>query len=119
MPTARANGGRNTRNPKAATPSGPKPTKFTYALKQWSMERRESGWFVSPTTLSLIGNKPEWRGPFETIESACLAIARALALELADRHTRSVETHKIRSGQPLWGFKPTTRLNGRKAASVT
>ncbi|MGB7914516.1 MAG: hypothetical protein WCF79_04360 [Rhodomicrobium sp.] len=30
-------------------------------------------------------------GPFAAIETACLSIARKLAIELADRHTQSIE----------------------------
>ena len=72
-----------------------KPDKFTYALRTSSAERRSNGWFVAQTQPSFTGNKIEWRGPFATIESACLAIARGLAVEIADRHTRSVEAYKI------------------------
>lgn len=119
--SAKGNGAstRATHNqPDAKPPIEHTPTKFSYALKQWTVERRTTGWFVSPTTSSVIGNKPEWRGPFETIETAMLAIARALAVELADRHTRSVEFHKIAPTDPLYGLKPTTRLGGR-GVSVT
>ena len=86
------------------------PAKLTYALKQWTAERRSDGWYVSPTTSAMVGNKPEWKGPFLSIETACLAIARALAVELADRHTRHVEHHKIETGSPLYGLKPDTHL---------
>jgi hypothetical protein len=53
---------------------------------------------------------PKWSGPFETIETACLSIGRHLAVELADRHTRSIEAHKIARIGRLYGLKPTTRL---------
>jgi hypothetical protein len=86
------------------------PDKFTYALAQWTTERRKSGWFVARTTPAITDNKPEWSGPYETIETACLAIARRHAVELADRHTRSTETYRINVGDPLYGLKPTTRL---------
>ena len=62
--------------------------KFTYALKAWSIERRGAGWFVSENVATIHGNKPTWRGPFQSVENACRAIARGLALELTDRHTR-------------------------------
>ncbi len=96
-----------------------RPTRLTYALKQWSVERRDGGWFVSPTTSSVVGNKPEWRGPFATIETACLAIARSLAVEIADRHTRHIEFHKLDARHPLHGLKPDTRLKPRGNGSVT
>jgi hypothetical protein len=117
MRTSSKGNGASTRAPRLEPNTKPSiehaPAKFSYALKQWTVERRATGWFVSPTTSSVTGNKPEWRGPFETIETAMLAIARALAVELADRHTRSVEFHKIDRSDPLYGLKPTTRLDGR------
>ena len=96
-----------------------KPDKFTYALRAWSAERRNTGWFVAPTQPSFTGNKIEWRGPFATIESACLAIARGLAVEIADRHTRSVESYKIDRKHALYGFQPETRLHPRKNGKLT
>lgn len=90
--------------------AGPRaPLKFTYALKQWTAERREAGWFVAVTVPSFDARQT-WDGPFETIETACLAIARGLATELANRHTRQVEHHKIARTHPLYGLKPTTKL---------
>lgn len=100
--------------PKTKTPRRERPHKFTYALKAWTAERRDTGWFVSVTVPSFNGAKPDWRGPFATIETACLSIARGQANEIADRHTRSVEGHKIARSHPLYGFKPTTKLRGCK-----
>ena len=85
-------------------------TKFTYALKAWSIERRGAGWFVAETVASIHGNKSNWRGPFQSVENACRAIARGLALELTDRHTRSVEGHRIASNDPLHGLDPKSTL---------
>ena len=85
------------------------PTKFSYALKAHTAERRANGWHVTATPLA--DAKPEWSGPYATIESACLAIARRLAVEVADRHTRSIEFHKIDKTHPLYGLKPTTRID--------
>jgi hypothetical protein len=89
------------------------PPRFTYALADYTAERRPDGWFVAETVPSFVNEKPRWKGPFDTIESACLAIARRLAVELADRHTRSIEAHKLRPSDPLYGLKPTTRLRAR------
>ncbi len=89
------------------------PEKFTYALGSYTAERRAAGWFIAKTTMQFAGEKPKWAGPFETIESACLSIARHLAVEIADRHTRSIEAHKLARSDPLYGLKPTTRLRAR------
>ena len=85
-------------------------TKLTYALKAWSVERRGAGWFVAETVASILGNKPVWRGPFQSVENACRAIARGLALELTDRHTRSVESHRIAKTDHLHGLDPKNTL---------
>ena len=94
-----------------------KPSKFTYALARYTCERRADGWRVARTPFS--DEKPQWSEPFETIETAILAIGRRLATELADRHTRSIEGHKLTVADPLYGLKPTTRLRQKKSASTT
>jgi hypothetical protein len=62
------------------------PEKFTYALPAFAVQRRKTGWWISPAKSA--GEKPQWTGPFATIETACLAIGRRLAIEIADRHTQ-------------------------------
>lgn len=89
------------------------PEKFTYALSAHTAERRKDGWYIAKTVPSFNGEKPKWTGPFETIENACLSIARHLSVELADRHTRSIESHKLDRKHPLFGLKLTTRLRAR------
>lgn len=89
------------------------PEKFTYALAAYTAERRKDGWYIAKTVPSFANEKPKWSGPFETIENGCLSIGRHLAVEIADRHTRSIEAHKLRPGDPLYGLKPTTRLRAR------
>lgn len=84
--------------------------RFTYALKAYTTERRAKGWFIARTWVQFAGEKPEWIGPFDTIEAACLAIGRRLATEIADRHSMMIAAHKIKPGDPLYGLKPTTRL---------
>ena len=102
--------------PPATKPPHPEPryqhgqVKFTYALKQWSVERRGGGWFVAETVPSIPGNKPNWRGPFQSLETACRAIARGLALELTDRHTRMIERYKMAKNDPLYGLDPKSTL---------
>jgi len=89
------------------------PDKFTYALPAYTAERRKDGWYISKSVPSFANEKPKWSGPFEAIETGCLSIGRHLAVEIADRHTRSIEAHKLRQGDPLYGLKPTTRLRAR------
>jgi hypothetical protein len=89
------------------------PERFSYALGSYTAERRKEGWFAAKAWLPSAGEKPKWSGPFESIESLCLSIGRHLATEIADRHTRSIEFHRIAKSHPLYGLKPTTRLRPR------
>ena len=87
------------------------PDKFTYALPAFTVQRRKSGWWIRPTPSEGAGEKPQWTGPYATIETACLSIARKLAIEIADRHTQSIERHQLTPDDALYGLKPTTRLD--------
>jgi hypothetical protein len=98
-----------TAKPKPAAWNTP-PEKFTYALAAYTVERHEKGWFIAKTSTTFAGERPNWLGPFVTIETACLSIGRHLATEIADRHTRSIEFHGIGRSDALYGLKPTTRL---------
>lgn len=100
---------------KATPKTNGQPDRFTYALKAYTAERRATGWYVAKTWMQFAGEKPDWTGPFATIELACLAIGRRLATEIADRHTMMVGAHRIAADDPLYGLKPTTRLrqNGK------
>jgi hypothetical protein len=89
------------------------PEKFTYALGSYTAERRSAGWFICKTVANSGGEKAKWSGPFKDIENACLSIARQLFAELADRHTRSIESYQLKPSDPLYGLKPTTRLRAR------
>jgi hypothetical protein len=90
------------------------PDRFTYALKDYTAERRANGWYISRTWAVSVGEKPQWVGPFATIETACLSIARRIAIELADRHTQSIERYGIERDHGLYGLKATTRLHPRR-----
>src|SRR6516225_9297474 len=93
----------------AAAKTAKTPDKFTYALPAFTVQRRKSGWWIGPS--KSVGEKPRWTGPFATIETACLSIARRLAIEIADRHTQSIVRHGLTPDDPLYGLKPTTRLD--------
>ena len=106
-------------SPATSTSNGRQPPReFSYALKSHTAKRTEKGWYVARAWCTVAGEKPEWIVPFETIEAACLAIARRLATEIADRHSMMIEAHKIRPGEPLYGLKPTTRLRKAKNGSA-
>ena len=108
------------REPRKHEPFNTPPAKFTYALASYTVEIRSGGWYIAKSVPTFTGDKPSWSGPFETIETACLAIGRRLASEIAERHTRSVEAHKIKRDDPRYGLKKATRLrqNGKAKGSV-
>jgi hypothetical protein len=93
----------------STTSTAKPPEKFTYALPAFNVQRRKTGWWISPSKCA--GEKPPWTGPFATIETACLSIARKLAIEIADSHTQSIERHGLTPDDQLYGLKPTTRLD--------
>ena len=88
------------------TPTAKPPEKFTCALPAFTVQRRKSGWWISPTWSA--GEKPQWQA--SPPSKGCL-IARKLAIEIADRHTQSIERHGIEPDDPLYGLKPTTQLD--------
>ena len=94
-------------------PSGVKttPDKLTYALTGFTAERRSGGWFVAQSYSPYYDEKPKWRGPFETIDTAMLSVVRQLASELSDRHTRDIERHKILRGSALYGLSTGLKLD--------
>lgn len=94
------------------------PVKFGYALKAYTAEIRPDGWWITKTPLSIANEKPSWSGPYPTVEDACIAIARCLAVELANRHAAIVGTHGIKPGAPLYGLQVTKlRVSRRKSPS--
>ena len=58
--------------------------KTRYILASWTAEHRPSGWYIARTAYG--GDKHEWRGPYSSIASATLMIARELRNELTRRH---------------------------------
>jgi hypothetical protein len=123
VPTMAHNGETDSKLAKVISKPKPKvertPDRFTYALRQYSVELRKDGWWVTATPFAAAGDKPRWSGPFQTIETACLALARRLATEIADRHTRSIESHKLQPGDVLYGLKLSTRLRAKTSNSLT
>ena len=66
--------------------------KHTYPLRfllsSWYIERGGAGWYVR-SYRNHRDNTAPWRGPYRSIESACLIIARALMAETHRRYARS------------------------------
>jgi hypothetical protein len=57
--------------------------KRVYRLAEFTVERRPRGWFFTRT--ARFDDKAEWRGPYSTMASVTLMIARELNKEIAKR----------------------------------
>jgi hypothetical protein len=55
--------------------------KRTYALKEYTVEKKAKGWFFRPT----YGSDDEWKGPYSSQVSVTLMIARQLKKEIIKR----------------------------------
>jgi hypothetical protein len=59
--------------------------KRIYKLAEFTVERRDKGWFFTRT--ARFDDKEEWRGPYSSLPSVTLMIARELKKEIAKRDT--------------------------------
>jgi hypothetical protein len=57
--------------------------KRVYALRDYTVEHRPKGWFFART--ARYDERAEWRGPYSSLESVTLMIARELRKELVKR----------------------------------
>ena len=57
--------------------------KRVYRLAEFTVERRPRGWFFTRT--ARFDDKPDWRGPYSSMASVSLMIARYLKMEIAKR----------------------------------
>jgi hypothetical protein len=60
-----------------------------YALQNWSVTKRSRGWFIARTSGTFSSDRRRWKGPYSSVASATLMIARELGKELVKRHRRS------------------------------
>jgi hypothetical protein len=58
-------------------------TKRVYKLAEFTVERRPKGWYFTRT--ARFSDKPEWRGPYSSMASVSLMIARQLKKEIEKR----------------------------------
>lgn len=61
-------------------------TRCVYALSDWTVEKRENGWYFSRTARR--HNRDDWKGPYGSEASVSLMIARELRKEIARRLER-------------------------------
>jgi hypothetical protein len=64
--------------------------KRVYKLAEYTVERRENGWFFGRS--AHFGEKEEMKGPYGSIASVTLIIARQLKREIAKRDASRLGT---------------------------
>jgi hypothetical protein len=64
-----------------------------YALRVWSVKKVHGKWYISPA--ARFDAKEEWMGPYDTVHRATTAIARKLAEEITERHSRRCQHYGI------------------------
>jgi hypothetical protein len=96
-----------------------RPEHLTYALTAYTVQRRQGAWFVTPAWSAFVGERPEWRGPFDTIEDACNIIASLSIAELRRRHGAHIVSYRLATADPLYGDRPVKkrRSNGKALAT--
>jgi hypothetical protein len=62
--------------------------RFVYALTDWTVERREKGWYFARSAMR--HNAGDWRGPYRSEASVAMMIARQLRREIAERYALQV-----------------------------
>lgn len=101
--------------PATATPR--RVEQLTYALTAYTAQRRQGAWLITPSWSAFAGEKPEWRGPFETIEEACQIIGSLVQSEMRRRHAAHIESYRLKPGDPLYGLRPN-KAAGRKRTTA-
>jgi hypothetical protein len=79
----------NTNAPLARHP----PPPAIYALRVWSVKKVNGKWFISPA--ARFDDKEQWKGPYTNVHRATTAIARKLAEEITQRHSRRCKDYGI------------------------
>ena len=65
------------------------PPPAIYALKPWTVRETNGKWMITRTPF--FDAKPEWKGPYQSLDNAAKAIARAITQEVAERHNRRID----------------------------
>ena len=60
--------------------------RFIYALSDWTVEKREKGWYFARSANR--HSNGEWLGPYRSEASVAMMIARQLRREIVERYER-------------------------------
>jgi hypothetical protein len=62
--------------------------RFIYALADWTVEKRGNGWYYAHSARR--HTKGDWKGPYSSIASVTMMIARQLGREINERYERQM-----------------------------
>ena len=62
--------------------------RYIYALSDWTVEKRETGWYFARTAMR--HGPGDWRGPYRSEASVAMMIARQLRRQITERYRRQV-----------------------------
>jgi len=62
--------------------------RYIYALSDWTVEKRERGWYFARSANR--HSSGDWRGPYRSEASVVMMIARQLRREIVERHRHQV-----------------------------
>ena len=82
--------------------------KRVYKLAEFTVERRPKGWFFTRT--ARFDDKEEWRGPYSSMTSVTLMIARELKKEITKRDA-PYSTDDDCTGGPNKGHRRVVRAH--------
>jgi hypothetical protein len=60
--------------------------RFIYALADWTVEKRADGWYFARSAMR--HTKHDWKGPYSSVDSVAMMIARQLRREITERYER-------------------------------
>ena len=63
--------------------------RFIYALADWTVEKREKGWYFARSRNR--HNAGDWQGPYRSEASVAMMIARQLRREIVERYARQMQ----------------------------
>ncbi len=62
--------------------------RFVYALSDWTVEKRKSGWYFARSARR--HSVCDWRGPYRSEASVAMMFARQLRREITERYRHQV-----------------------------
>ena len=91
--------------------------RLSYTMPAYIVQRRNGAWYAITSADLAFKHLPTWLGPFATIDTVCISMARHQAADIADRHTQDIERLGLRRGDPRYGLQTSHRIGDFLAKS--